>query len=66
MKKCIYCGAQLQEDSVFCSYCGKKIEFRSCSHCGAKLEDDSVFCSKCGMRLQDTLEKNPPHDVEIQ
>lgn len=66
MKKCIYCGAQLQEDSVFCSYCGKKIEFRSCSHCGAKLEDDSVFCSKCGTKLPDTLEETLPHDAEIQ
>nr|WP_297016300.1 zinc ribbon domain-containing protein [Prevotella sp.] len=66
MKKCICCGAQLEEDSVFCSYCGKKIEFRSCSYCGAKLEDDSIFCSKCGMRLQDTLEETPPHDAEIQ
>lgn len=66
MKKCIYCGAQLQEDSVFCSYCGKKIEFRSCSHCGAKLEDDSVFCSKCGTKLPDTFEETLPHDAEIQ
>lgn len=66
MKKCIYCGVQLEEDSVFCSYCGKKIEFRSCFHCGAKIEDDSVFCSNCGMRLQDTPEETPPHDAEIQ
>lgn len=66
MKKCFFCGALLEEDSIFCSYCGKKIEFRSCPHCGAKLEDDSVFCSNCWMRLQDTPEEAPPHDAEIQ
>lgn len=66
MKKCIYCGAQLEEDSIFCSYCGKKIEFRTCPHCGTKLEDDSVFCSNCGMRLQDVPEEVPTHDTEIQ
>lgn len=66
MKKCIYCGAQLEEDSIFCSYCGKKIEFQTCPHCGTKLEDDSVFCSNCGMRLQDVPEEVPTHDTEIQ
>ena len=66
MKKCIYCGALLEEDSIFCSFCGKKIEFQSCPHCGTKLEDDSVFCSNCGMRLQDIPEETPSHDTEIQ
>lgn len=66
MKKCFFCGALLEEDSIFCSFCGKKIEFRSCPHCGTKLEDDSVFCSNCGMRLQDTPEETPSYDTEIQ
>lgn len=66
MKKCIYCGAQLEEDSIFCSCCGKKIEFQTCPHCGTKLEDDSVFCSKCGMRLQAIPEEALPHETEIQ
>lgn len=66
MKKCFFCGALLEEDSIFCSFCGKKIEFRSCPHCGTKIEDDSVFCSNCGMRLQDTPEETPSYDTEIQ
>lgn len=66
MKKCIYCGAQLEEDSIFCSCCGKKIEFQTCPHCGTKLEDDSVFCSNCGMRLQAIPEEALPHETEIQ
>lgn len=66
MRKCIYCGAQVEEDSIFCSYCGKKIEFRSCPHCGTELEEDSVFCSKCGMRQQAIPEDTPPQYIEIQ
>ena len=66
MKKCLFCGTLLEEDSIFCSYCGKKIEFQTCPHCGTKLEDDSVFCSNCGMRLQDVPEEAPTHDTEIQ
>lgn len=52
MKKCIFCGALLEEDAIFCSYCGKKIDSYTCPYCGTEVEDDSVFCSKCGMRLQ--------------
>ena len=66
MKKCIYCGAQLEEDSIFCSCCGKKIEFQTCPHCGTKLEDDSVFCSNCGMRLQIIPEETLPYKTETQ
>ena len=66
MKKCIICGALLEEDAVFCSYCGKKIELHTCPNCGAEIEDDSVFCSKCGMRLQAIPEETLPHETEIQ
>lgn len=56
----------LEEGSILCSYCGKKIEFKTCPHCDTKLEDDSVFCSNCGLRLQDVPEEAPTHDTEIQ
>ena len=57
MKKCVFCGSQLEEDSTYCSYCGKKIEYPTCPRCGTILEEESLFCSKCGIRLQDTPEE---------
>ena len=53
MKNCKYCSAPLDDDSLFCANCGKKVEpqDKTCPQCGAEVEDDSVFCAKCGMRL---------------
>jgi predicted nucleic acid-binding Zn ribbon protein len=53
MKECKYCGAPLDEDSQFCTNCGKKVEpqGKTCPQCGAEVEDDSVFCAKCGLKL---------------
>ena len=53
----MFCGSQLEEDSTYCSYCGKKIEYRTCPRCGTILEEESLFCSKCGIRLQDIPEE---------
>lgn len=60
MKKCIFCGAPLDDDSQFCTNCGKKVEpqGKMCPLCGAEIEDDAAFCSKCGMRLDAQTE--PP------
>jgi len=60
MKNCNYCGAPLDDDSQFCSNCGKEVEpqGKTCPQCGAKIEDDAAFCSKCGMRLETQTE--PP------
>ena len=53
MNCCEYCGAPLDEDSQFCTNCGKKIEpqGKTCLQCGAEVEDGSAFCSKCGTKL---------------
>lgn len=53
MKNCKYCGAPLDDDSQFCTNCGKKIELqvKTCPRCGADVEGDSAFCAKCGMKL---------------
>ena len=49
MNNCVFCGAPLDDDALFCTNCGKKIVL--CPRCGAVLKDDSVYCAKCGMRL---------------
>ena len=53
MKNCNYCSAPLDEDSQFCTNCGKQIEpqGKTCPQCGAEVENDSAFCSKCGTKL---------------
>lgn len=64
MKTCNYCGAPIDNDSQFCTNCGKKVDSqgKTCPQCGAEIEDDAAFCSKCGMRLdvQATPQINTP------
>jgi len=64
--KCIACGEELAGDSVFCPFCGQKIEAepelkektaeeqteRTCIHCGGKLNSESVFCPNCGEKVE--------------
>ena len=65
MEKCLFCGAPLDDDAIFCSNCGKKIEPQGkiCPQCGAKVGTDSVFCAKCGTRL-DAQEVSPMAPIE--
>ena len=58
MKNCKYCGAPLDDDSQFCSNCGKEVEpqGKTCPQCGAEIVDEAAFCSKCGMRLETQTE----------
>ena len=40
MKKCPYCGAQVNDDSHFCTECGKPIpQGNVCPHCGASVNE---------------------------
>ena len=56
MKKCPFCGAELNDDNLFCSECGKSIPQGSvCPHCGASLNEGDVFCQSCGKRVDEIL-----------
>ena len=49
MKKCPYCGAQMNDDCLFCTECGKPIPQGSfCPHCGASMNVGAAFCQNCG------------------
>ena len=51
MRKCNNCGALLEDNALFCTSCGTKLEVgRHCSNCGAPMDEDSVFCTSCGFR----------------
>lgn len=56
MKKCRYCGSQNDDDSLFCSECGKKMhQGRVCPYCGSGISDDDVFCANCGKKVKELL-----------
>lgn len=60
MKKCPYCGAQVNDDSHFCTECGKPIpQGNVCPHCGASVNEGDAFCQSCGKRV----DENPSTDV---
>ena len=79
MKDCIYCGAPLDDDSLYCANCGKKIEsiVKMCPNCGSVLLDNSIFCTKCGTKLDkqecghrasfqiDTASNSPQEEEEV-
>lgn len=53
MRKCVKCGASLENDAMFCVVCGTKVQPAGprCPHCGAPIEEDCVFCTACGGKI---------------
>lgn len=53
MRTCNNCGAQIDNDALFCTECGTKQEPQKkiCTQCGAEIDDDSIFCAECGTKL---------------
>lgn len=52
---CIYCGQPINEDSVYCPFCGKSQKLKElifCPKCGSKVENDSTYCPYCGSSLR--------------
>jgi len=52
---CEKCNLQLEDDSLFCPYCGNKAaeENKSniCLKCRNKIPEDSEFCPFCGTTI---------------
>ena len=46
MKKCPKCGAELSDDTKFCSYCGQKIEAETVTPPPIVEEDETLDASK--------------------
>lgn len=64
--ECPFCKLELPEDSLFCQYCGKEIDFdlvasqekedvkpeSAASSISEPIINSHVFCTKCGMRFE--------------
>ena len=49
MKNCPYCNAEIDDNSLFCGICGKKLPANQfCVKCGNKRNGIEKFCPKCG------------------
>ena len=49
--KCLNCQNEINNNSNFCEYCGKKIEKNIfCSNCGSKIESGN-YCTNCGNKI---------------
>ena len=65
MKICPKCGAQMAEDTVFCTGCGHKLETTEsssglvCQKCGNSLPANTQFCSKCGTPIDGSVQSQP-------
>ena len=60
---CQKCGIAVDDDAVFCEFCGTKLEIpqpkvetkdipRFCSQCGKPLIEGARFCVNCGNKIQ--------------
>ena len=59
---CRKCGKYVTDKSLFCNYCGNKIQ-TECPHCGRLLSADSLFCNYCGTRLSNIPETSSYDDI---
>lgn len=51
-QRCSVCKQFVEENSIFCQYCGAKIiQEKICPVCGNQCEKTSKFCSQCGTQL---------------
>lgn len=78
MKICPYCNAEIDDDSIFCDNCGKKVVQtrqteeillngdygKKCLNCGHPLKENQMFCTNCGMKAEEEISKGKPTESE--
>ena len=62
--KCIYCGAEIEQDAQFCTNCGKNLsKFNRCVKCGELLDTKTQFCPYCGSNQYEEIQEKPSADT---
>ena len=62
---CNECGKELPDDSVFCQFCGKRMEAKQntpkniCKYCNKENNLNAVYCRFCGENIEKPLEIAP-------
>ncbi|WP_297981681.1 zinc ribbon domain-containing protein [uncultured Methanobrevibacter sp.] len=49
--ECPECGKNIDENSSFCPFCGKKLENKVCQKCLTAYNNSYEFCPKCGLKI---------------
>ncbi len=76
-KKCVNCGADMEDGDVFCPSCGQKYEEQVieekeekrnvCPNCGSENEDGSLFCATCGTKLiEESLDESVKEEITTE
>ena len=58
IKTCLFCGAIVPIEAIFCTQCGRKLpkieegKEKICPICGIKNPFDALYCANCGSRLK--------------
>lgn len=51
-ENCKNCGYKLEDDAVFCSNCGVRVDGKiTCKNCGKSVSQDAIYCTYCGARV---------------
>ncbi|MBQ8808587.1 MAG: zinc ribbon domain-containing protein [Clostridia bacterium] len=72
--KCIYCNREIEDDSIFCKFCGGSVagegdtdKVRLCPNCSSQVSWGASFCKTCGAPLEkqgaDLLPKTKIHQA---
>ena len=57
--RCYHCGEEIDEDDVFCKYCGTRIKHVTyyCSNCGKEIDNIDSLCIYCGYQNKDNRQR---------
>ena len=61
-KYCKNCGKELEDNALFCSQCGEKIEIealKNCPQCQKELNGEEKFCPYCGTEIYKEKNNSP-------